>query len=289
MMSYLSLYSFLSLLPITPHPSSPYSSDEPLFWYLVTMLMPTICFWSIAGGLHFAGANDKYTGKVKVSSMLLSQLSVDLLQLLTALPRLYFEPTSTLLLLRPTKLLLGFLSIEIVEYACHYSMHHPPFQFLNFIKQFHKRHHALIPVHTLGSYYNSLPEMCYTGIFLGLTAIVLCGLSLAEIAVCASLGAIMTILDHCPITFIRRTPFLSYFAGSEAFSTHEIHHSICPSSNYSQPFSTVFDVVFGTDFETVMRRQGKDPKKVMDEAKSREVSRTRKKRSQAGQEEKKID
>ena len=55
-----------------------------------------------------------------------------------------------------------------------------------------------------GSYYNSLPEMCYTGFFLSVSAIAVAGLSMVEISICAAAGGAMTILDHCPVEFWRR-------------------------------------------------------------------------------------
>ena len=59
-----SLSSLLGPL-LSPHPGSPVATEEPLHPYIFTMLLPTVTFWLAAGGLHWMGANEGYSGKVK--------------------------------------------------------------------------------------------------------------------------------------------------------------------------------------------------------------------------------
>jgi hypothetical protein len=121
------------------------------------------------------------------------------------------------------------------------------------LRTIHKKHHNLIPVHTFGAYYNSAFEALFLGGCLGVFSIVVCGLSVLELSIAASIGTFFTVLDHTPAAF---------FSGEEGdLSDHEIHHNVCSNCNFSQPFWPFLDWLFGTRFEDVMRKEGKDPEK----------------------------
>ncbi|GMI36674.1 hypothetical protein TeGR_g8223 [Tetraparma gracilis] len=133
---------------------------------LLLALLPSLCFWSAALLLHLLGANAGYSGKVPVSAMVRTQLCIDALQALSALPRFFAEPHDRHLALRPLSLLLGVAAVDLVEYGCHRLMHAN-----KTLRKLHKRHHRLIPLHTLGAYYNSAGEALFTGSFLGVVLV----------------------------------------------------------------------------------------------------------------------
>jgi len=180
--------------------------------------------------------------------MLLTQACVDILQFFASLPRYYYESKETHFMCRPLNIFIGLLLIDWVEYWCHRMMHTLPL-----LRQIHKKHHNLIPVHTFGAYYNSSFEALFLGGTLAMAAIGGCGLSVLELSISASFGTFMTVLDHTPAAFY----------GIDGLSDHEIHHNVCSNCNFSQPFWPFLDWLFATRFEDVMRREGKDPVKYL--------------------------
>jgi sterol desaturase/sphingolipid hydroxylase (fatty acid hydroxylase superfamily) len=197
--------------------------------YLV-LLMPTIVFWSVAGGLHLLKYNSQYNGKVEIKEMITTQLSIDCIQFFSSLPRLYLEDGwSEFSVLH---LLYGLAVIDFVEYFAHRLLHSN-----SMLMQFHKRHHRLVPVHTLGAYFNDPREVLFTGFFLTIFLVLIGGLSLLEVSIVASIGTVFTILDHCP--------------SSSGVSRHERHHTIGPNADFSQPFSGFYDYLFKTRYQDV--------------------------------------
>ncbi len=202
--------------------------------YALIAAAPSLAFWTTSLALHLCGANEFYTGRVKVSDMLRSQIIVDILQFLCSASRFFFETEETASTCRFSKLAIGMIIIDFVEYWCHRTLHSSCFPTL---RKFHKRHHALKPLHTFGAYYNSTPEALFTGSILGLFLVVIGGLSALEVAVVSSAGTIATVFDHCP-----SKPGLPP-------SHHEIHHNINSEVNFAQPFSPAMDWIFGTLYD----------------------------------------
>jgi sterol desaturase/sphingolipid hydroxylase (fatty acid hydroxylase superfamily) len=174
--------------------------------------------------------------------MIKTQLRVDAIQLVFTLPRFFMDDPADVFKLRIEKLVLGIVIIDVVEYATHRILHEGPV----FLKQIHKRPHALIPVHTFGSDYNSVADMLSVGACLGLGTAIIAGLSVLEIAYVSTVGTICTVFDHCP----------SSFWGATEPSHHEIHHNVDAKANYSQPFTPFLDWLFGTLYnEGKMKRR----------------------------------
>ena len=201
--------------------------------------LPTFVFWIFSYGFcdYYMEVNNNYNGKVTVQDMVKTQLMIDFLQFITTIPRIYME--TDLYNCRPSRLLLGIIVIECVEYFAHRLMHTN-----KLLWNLHKTHHRLVPVHTLGSYYNSIGEVIFTGSMLGFMLIYVSGLSLLEVAIVASLGSICTIMDHCPTN-----------NGKDNYTRHEIHHNININTEYGQPFSGVLDDIFGTRYYRQDRRK----------------------------------
>ena len=100
----------------------------------------------------------------------------------------------------------------------------------------------LIPLHTFGAYYNSAGEALFTGAFLGIGIVGVCGLSVLELSIIASFATLGTVFDHCQ----------SEYWGATEPSHHEIHHNVCSDCNFAQTFSPFLDYVFGTRYEDVL-------------------------------------
>jgi sterol desaturase/sphingolipid hydroxylase (fatty acid hydroxylase superfamily) len=196
----------------------------------VVLLMPTIVFWSVASGLHLLGYNSQYNGKVTIREMITTQLCIDCLQFVSSLPRLWID--DNLLELSFLHIIYGIAAIDFVEYFSHRLLHSS-----SVLMQFHKRHHRLVPVHTLGAYFNDPREVMFTGTILGFFLVVIGGLSILEISIVASVGTVFTIFDHCP--------------SSHDISRHERHHTSGPNADFSQPFTGFYDFLFKTRHQDV--------------------------------------
>jgi sterol desaturase/sphingolipid hydroxylase (fatty acid hydroxylase superfamily) len=120
------------------------------------------------------------------------------------------------------------------------------------LNKLHKKHHALSPVHTFGAYYNSFGEICFTGSVLGICLTQIGKLGLLETAIVSSIGTFFTIYEHTPSSFWGAS---DKGKRTKTLSRHEIHHSICSTSNYAQPFSGFMDYLFGTRYEDVIKRR----------------------------------
>lgn len=237
---------------------------------LALVCSPTITFWTFSTFLHLCGANDHYNGKVPVRSLLLVQLRIDVLLFLSNVPRVMIPNTSDLddwqssevWGVRWYMIFLGMCGVDWVEYWCHRSMHE-----VSFLKHFHRLHHKLIPVHTFGSYYNSMYEVAYVGAGLGLMLVAILKLSVAEVSLVSCIGTVFTVWDHTPTDFPFRDVFdiekhfnFLFMISNNVHSTlsdHEIHHNVCSRSNYSQPFWIGLDWAFGTRYEDVLRKEGR--------------------------------
>jgi sterol desaturase/sphingolipid hydroxylase (fatty acid hydroxylase superfamily) len=206
--------------------------------------MPTIVFWSVATGLHFLGYNSQYNGKVTIREMITTQLCIDCVQFVFSLPRLWID--DNLLEISFLHLMYGIATIDFVEYFSHRLLHSN-----NILMQFHKRHHRLVPVHTLGAYFNDPREVMFTGAILGFFLVVIGGLSILEISIVASIGTIFTIFDHCPSFHGNSHPSMLANMHSHESSRHERHHTIGPNADFSQPFTGFYDFLFKTRYQDV--------------------------------------
>lgn len=194
---------------------------------LLVAALPSMVFWTVAGGLHAIGINEHVEVSKKtptLKKLITTQLMVDVLQFVSSLVsmKIYGGVGNVAY----TNILLGLISIETVEYFAHRTLHTQTLSFLN-----HKRHHELHHVHTLGAFYNSVGEIIFTSSFLGLVMVGIFNLSPLEIAICSSIGTFATVLDHTPVYGIQRR--------------HAVHHND-PRRCFAQPFTPFFDWLCGT-------------------------------------------
>ncbi len=197
----------------------------------MVLFMPTIVFWIVSGGLHLIGCNSQYDGKVTVQEMISTQLFIDIIQFVSSLPRLWIDINPFQLSL--CNLVYGIATIDFVEYFVHRLLHSYPI-----LMQIHKRHHRLVPVHTLGAYFNDPREILFTGTILSFFLVFIGELSVLEVSIVASIGTIFTIFDHCPSL-------------AKILPRHERHHTIGTNADFSQPFIGFYDFLFKTRYQDV--------------------------------------
>jgi sterol desaturase/sphingolipid hydroxylase (fatty acid hydroxylase superfamily) len=202
---------------------------------LYTLLLPTLVFWLFAGGLHVMGANNHYDGKVTVKEMIFTQFLTDALQLTAGCVNLLGLPKQdNHYRVNVFNVFFGFIIICTWEYAFHRACHNN-----RWLYQLHKKHHDLVPLHTLGSYYASVGEMLCTGIFLGLCNHFF-NLSLLETSMIATIATLLTVYDHWGSTNLKTKTQLR----------HERHH-FYPKCEFGQPFFGYWDWICGTRFQDV--------------------------------------
>lgn len=189
---------------------------------ILLCFVPSIVFWMFAGGLHLLGANDAYTGKVSLYSMLSRQLLVDFMQTGFNLISILVEPPHMHIV--TSRVVLACAIIEVVEYSAHRFYHSNAIIY----KYVHKQHHQIVQLHTFASFYNSINEILLTGAMLGI-CFRLFAIDVLTIIAASSIATIFTVMDHCTWTG----------------DFHAKHHRLV-GVNFSQPFTRVLDVLFGT-------------------------------------------
>lgn len=213
-----------------------------LLFDTIVILLPSITFWLVAGGLHAAGANDHYyktSSPIKPTTWQLvkTQWIVDTIQGGSAFIHYSMDlyDSKDPMRLRPYTIFIGVAVIDIVQYAYHYAGHH-----VKIFKLIHKKHHMLVPVNTLGAYYDSVGEMLFIGTTLGVVLVGFFDLSVLEMAICSSIGTFATVVDHWGDEKDPERPL----------TRHELHH-FYPQADFGQPFSGLWDWVFSTRHQDV--------------------------------------
>jgi sphinganine C4-monooxygenase len=143
------------------------------------------------------------------------------------------------------RIVLAFCFIDTWQYTLHRIMHVNKWLY----RRFHSRHHRLYVPYAYGALYNDPVE----GFLLdtagtGLASIVF-GLTPRENICLYTFATMKTVDDHCGY----RLPFDFFqwaFPNNSIY--HDIHHQIWGiKSNFSQPFFTFWDRLFGTRYEFV--------------------------------------
>jgi sterol desaturase/sphingolipid hydroxylase (fatty acid hydroxylase superfamily) len=202
-----------------------------MFAIVLILIAPSIAFWTLNGFAYLMKLNEGYNGVVTIPQMVCTQILVDSIQVLAASAQMMAFPEH-IWNFRYVQFGLGCVVIEVVEYTCHRLLH-------AYGWQIHKKHHLLVPIHSLGAYYNDIREIFFTGSVLGVTLSLL-HLSLLEQSVVSTWATICTVMDHCPSHQPR-----------DKLPRHERHHVRCISADFSQPFTGILDWVFGTRYEDV--------------------------------------
>ncbi len=200
------------------------------------LVCPSLIFWTCAGGLHLLGVNKSYRGYITVKQMILTQFTIDIFQFISAFSHFYLDNS---LVIRFWALCLGALAIEFIEYMIHRYYHYH-------LYNVHAQHHKLIGVHTLGTFYNDIRETLITGTLLGLGLVGVLGLTVPEVSILSSIGTVFTIWDHWPSSSLNSSSNSSLSSSlTITRSRHEIHHTT-GKSDFCQPFSPLFDIIFKT-------------------------------------------
>ncbi|ODV79734.1 protein SUR2 [Suhomyces tanzawaensis NRRL Y-17324] len=141
------------------------------------------------------------------------------------------------------RICVAFVFIDSWQYWLHRLMHTNRYLY----RRFHSRHHRLYVPYAFGALYNDpvegfLLDTAGTGL-----ASILLGLSPRECIVLYTFATLKTVDDHCGY----RLPydlFQVIFPNNSIY--HDIHHqSWGIKHNFSQPFFTVWDYFFGTQYQ----------------------------------------
>ncbi len=124
--------------------------------------------------------------------------------------------------------LAGILLFDLVEYVMHRLYHHPLLY-----KHVHKPHHLLWCPYPYSALYNGKIEYTVTGAML-FVAFRLSGFSQMEFVMVNLLGTFKTVLDH------------TWFGDKERF--HWVHHEVDIQKNFEQPWTDIYDRIFGTKY-----------------------------------------
>lgn len=143
------------------------------------------------------------------------------------------------------KILIAFLMVDTWQFMLHRYMHVNKYLYA----RFHSRHHRLHVPYAFGALYNDpvegfLLDTCGTGL-----AGIVTGLSAREALVLYCFSTMKTVDDHCGYS-LPFDPFQIIFPNNSIY--HDIHHQSWGfKSNYSQPFFTFWDSLYGSKFQFV--------------------------------------
>lgn len=213
-------------------------------------LAPLLTFWTTALVFHGVGLNsevnmDHPRNLVTVAGTVKRMLLIDGLHVLTTLPMEWgwTIPDTQVYGVRWWYLLGGIFLMDTVEYFSHRLQH----EFSWLYRMAHYGHHEMRYSWSLGSFYNSIPEVLFTGPLLGLFFMYVFQFTFVEFQLVSCLAVFWTVMDHTAafdsVTWLGRKDF------------HRIHHSVYLHCNFQQPFMTFWDRWLGTDYDSVCRRQ----------------------------------
>ena len=189
--------------------------------------MPSATFWCVAGGLHLFGVNRSYTGKITVKQMISTQLMLDILHFVSLSIYGLFNNSK---FFRWKFFLCGCMLLECIEYFAHRFLH-------EFCFEVHAQHHDLGGVHTLGTFYNDIRELLFTGTLISCVLIGILGLTVPELSCTFCIAVVFNIYDHWPEK-----------STENRLSRHQIHH-LYHKTDFGQPFSPLLDYVFKTRWQ----------------------------------------
>lgn len=136
----------------------------------------------------------------------------------------------------------AFIIIDTWQFMLHRFMHMHPF----FYRHFHSRHHMLYVPYAYGALFNNPVEgLMLDTVGTGVASMVV-HLSQRECILLYTFATMKTVDDHCGYSFWF-DPFQRLFPNNSIY--HDIHHQhFGIKYNFSQPFFTFWDRVFGTRF-----------------------------------------
>lgn len=152
------------------------------------------------------------------------------------------------------KMSVAFLMIDTWQFVLHRFMH----QHIWFYKHFHSRHHQLYVPYAYGALFNHpLEGLMLDTVGTGLSSILL-GLTPRECTFLYTFATMKTVDDHCGYS-IPFDPFQRLFPNNSIY--HDIHHQhFGIKYNYSQPFFTFWDTLFGSTYTQIDEYRDKDNK-----------------------------
>ncbi|QPG74376.1 hypothetical protein FOA43_001703 [Brettanomyces nanus] len=137
---------------------------------------------------------------------------------------------------------IGFVIIDTWQFTLHRFMHQHPFMY----RHFHSRHHQLYVPYAYGALFNHpLEGLLLDTVGTGVASMAV-KLSQRECIFLYTFSTMKTVDDHCGYSFSFDL-FQRLFPNNSIY--HDIHHQhFGIKYNYSQPFFTFWDRLFGTRF-----------------------------------------
>lgn len=193
---------------------------------------------SITGVLAFNLNVQEYTGFENAEIW-------DLKQKFSSVVPVWFLYISYWYLVPALKIFGAFVIIDTWQFTLHRIMHLSPFLY----KHFHSRHHQLYVPYAYGALFNNPVEgLLLDTIGTGVASMIV-HLSQRECMILYTFSTMKTVDDHCGYSFWF-DPFQRLFPNNSIY--HDIHHQhFGIKYNFSQPFFTFWDNVFGTRFAAI--------------------------------------
>lgn len=192
---------------------------------------------TIAGYVFYKFDNIPTTGYELHQMWVLKQKFSFMPNLLIYFGYMYFFPM--------IKVVVAFVIIDTWQFMLHRLMHVNKWLYL----RFHSRHHRLQVPYAFGALYNDpvegfLLDTCGTGI-----AGLVTGLTAREAMFLYTFSTMKTIDDHCGYR-LPFDPFQVVFPNNSVY--HDIHHQSWGfKNNFSQPFFTFWDKLYGTKYQFI--------------------------------------
>lgn len=164
----------------------------------------------------------------------------------TDLVRIKIQPS---LLIQFFQLIVAMFVMDIWQYFMHRYMHKNKFLY----RYVHFQHHKLVVPYAIGALYNHPVEGLLDTVG-GAIAFLVSGMTPRTAVVFFCFAVAKTVDDHCGV-WLPGNVFRMFFENNTAY--HDIHHRL-PGYNFSQPFFTIWDKIFGTHmpYELINRPEG---------------------------------
>jgi sphinganine C4-monooxygenase len=158
---------------------------------------------------------------------------------------------------------IAIFALDTWQYFLHRAMHMNRWLYTTF----HSRHHRLYVPYAYGALYNHPFEGFLLDTLGAAVAFKLTGMTIRQGIFFFSFSTLKTVDDHCGYHF----PWdpLQFITGNNA-AYHDIHHQNWGiKTNFSQPFTTIWDTLLGTKYEGPRTDRLADKKRVAGSVKSK--------------------
>lgn len=143
-----------------------------------------------------------------------------------------------------TRRIVSFITAMIVLDGWQYFIHRAAHESKFLYRTVHSTHHKLNIPYAYGALYNHPAEAFFLDSVGGLVSILSSGMDCQTTTYFVTFATMKTVFDHCGYTF-PINPVYYLFSNNSLY--HDVHHDVKGiKRNYSQPFFTIWDRMFGT-------------------------------------------